>query len=613
MPCGSLPTGGRTPLAHALVLASETIRRAEGAGPALIPMPVLLTDGKANVGLPDRPGDPWEQALRAAGDLADAGVAALVLDTEDGFVRLGRGPRNCRCARRRASLARRPDRGVARPARPPTPRGGGAARRAIGIERTKDTLMARLIIAGTSSGVGKTTITVGLIAALRARGLSVQSFKVGPDYIDPTYHTLATGRPCRNLDAWMVPPDRVLASFRRATRDADVTVVEGVMGLYDGFGYDDEAGSTAAAAKLLNAPVVLVVDASKMARSAGAIALGYRRFDPELNLAGFIANRVGGDGHGRGVAAAIERATGLPVFGWLPRDARLAIPERYLGLVPTREPGQWTDFIHAAGEIVASHLDLDRILTVARQAPPLGEAGWPEIVDSPATHANGERPVIAVARDEAFHFTYPENLERLEAAGAEIAFFSPMRDHQLPPNTAGVMLSGGFPELYATDLSGNGPLHAALRDAHEVRMPIYAECGGLMYLTEAIVDGQGREHPMVGLLPGRSAMSGRLTLGYRLGRAARDSWLFKAGEAIRGHEFHYSSWIDRPAGLPAALELTGRDGDITDRLEGACTRNLWASYVHLHFDGLPELACRFVTACRSWRSSSTAAAREDRR
>ena len=463
--------------------------------------------------------------------------------------------------------------------------------------------MARLIIAGVSSGVGKTTITVGLIAALRVRGLSVQPFKVGPDYIDPTYHTLAAGRPCRNLDAWMVPPDRVLASFWRAARDVDVAVVEGVMGLYDGFGYDDEAGSTAAASKLLGAPVVLVVDASKMARSAGAIALGYRRFDPDLNLAGFIVNYVGGDGHGRGVASAIDRATGLPVFGWLPQDQRLVIPERYLGLVPTREPGRWTDFIHAAGEIVARHLDLDRILSVAHQTPSSGEVEWPEIHDSPATHVNGGRPVIAVARDEAFHFTYPENLELLEAAGAEIAFFSPLRDDQLPSRTAGVILSGGFPELYATDLSGNVSLLAALREAHDKRMPIYAECGGLMYLTEAIVDDQGRQHPMAGVLPGRSLMSGRLTLGYRLGRATHDSWLFKAGEAIRGHEFHYSSWIDRPAGLPAALELAGRDGTGTERPEGACQRNLWASYVHLHFDGHPELAGRFVAACRSWSTS----------
>ena len=315
--------------------------------------------------------------------------------------------------------------------------------------------MARLIIAGMSSGVGKTTITVGLIAALRRRALSVQPFKVGPDYIDPTYHALAAGRPCRNLDAWMVPPDRLLASFSRATRDVDVAVVEGVMGLYDGFDYDDDAGSTAAASKLLNAPVVLVVDASKMARSAGAIALGFRRFDPDLNLAGFIANRVGGDSHGRGVASAIASATGLPVFGWLPRDPRLAIPERYLGLVPTREPGQWTDYIDAAGEIVAKYLDLDRILTIAREAPPLPPcaAAVAGAINLPESLAAFDRPVIAVARDEAFHFTYPENLELLEAAGAEIAFFSPLHDDRLPPRTAGIMLSGGFPELYASDLS----------------------------------------------------------------------------------------------------------------------------------------------------------------
>jgi cobyrinic acid a,c-diamide synthase len=472
--------------------------------------------------------------------------------------------------------------------------------------------MARLIIAGMSSGVGKTTITVGLVAALRRRALEVQPFKVGPDFIDPTYHALAAGRPCRNLDAWMVPSDRLLASFARATREADVTIIEGVMGLYDGFEYGDNAGSTAAASKLLNAPVVLVIDASKMARSAGAIALGFSRFDPDLNLAGFIANRVGGDSHGRGVASAIASATGLPVFGWLPRDPRLAIPERYLGLVPTSEPGRWTDFIDAAGEIVTKYLDLDRLLTIAREAPPLSPCAAAPAgeIHSPEPLAEFDRPVIAVARDEAFHFTYPENVELLEAAGAEVAFFGPLHDDRLPPRTAGIMLSGGFPELYASALSGNGALHAALRDAHDGQMPIYAECGGLMYLTEAIIDEQGREHAMVGLLPGRSTMSGRLTLGYRLGRAARDSWLFKAGEAVRGHEFHYSSWVDRPAGLSAALHLASRDGTLSDTPEGVCQQSLWASYVHLHFDGLPELPSRFVAACRSWRSSH-AAAREE--
>jgi cobyrinic acid a,c-diamide synthase len=292
----------------------------------------------------------------------------------------------------------------------------------------------------------------------------------------------------------------------------------------------------------------------------------------------------------------------------LPRDPRLAIPERYLGLVPTRELGEWNNYVEAAGDMVAQYLDLDRILAVAREAlsPPACAAAQADAIELPEPLAEFDRPVIAVARDEAFHFTYPENLELLQTAGAEIAFFSPLRDDQLPPRTAGVILSGGFPELHASRLSENGPLHEALREAHDGRMPIYAECGGLMYLTEAIVDDQGRGHPMAGLLPGHSTMSGRLTLGYRMGRAAGDSWLFKAGEAIRGHEFHYSSWVDRPISLPAALHLAGRDGDMTDRLEGACQRNLWASYVHLHFDGAPELSSRFVSACRNWRSAHAA-------
>ena len=463
------------------------------------------------------------------------------------------------------------------------------------IRPTNGIPKARLVVAGIGSGVGKTTIVVGLIAALRSRGLTVQPFKVGPDYIDPTYHSLASGRSCRNLDGWMIPADRVSASFSRASRGVDISVIEGVMGLYDGVGYEEETGSTAAIAKLLNAPVILAIDASKTARSAGAIALGFQQFDKSLNLAGFIVNRVGGESHGRGVSTAIERATGLPVFGWWPRDPALAIPERYMGLIPAREPGRWDDYIRASGEALKTRLDLDRILSIAQNAPPLIEDETTRIIKSSAT---SDRPVIAVAQDEAFHFNYPENLELLEAAGAEIAFFSPLRDERLPSKTSGVILGGGFPELHAEAISANEPLRAALRQAHDASMPIYAECGGLMYLTEAIIDEKGQSHRMVGLLPGRSKMAGRLTLGYRRGRAAHDSWLLKAGEEIRGHEFHYSTWIDRPENLLAALELSDRDGLAPWKPEGACERNLWASYVHLHFEGMPALAERFVSAAK---------------
>lgn len=458
----------------------------------------------------------------------------------------------------------------------------------------------RLVIAGTHSGVGKTTLTAGLVAVLCRRGLVVQPFKVGPDYIDPSYHTLSAGRPCRNLDTWMLSPERARALFVHAVRDADVALIEGVMGLYDGAEYDSEAGSTAEVAKLLASPVVLVLDCRSMARSAGAVALGYRRFDPDLPLVGFIANRVGSESHGQGVATAIERATGLPVLGWLPRDGSLNIPERHLGLVPTAEPGRWSDFVEAAAAHVERYLDIERMLELAgwrdsRAADGSGSAIQDLLPDSAAVR-DRPQPVIAAARDEAFSFTYPDNLDLLEVAGAKLAYFSPLRDTELPTATAGVLLSGGFPELYAAQLAANVAMRQAIRRAHAQGLPIYAECGGLMYLTEILVDLEGREHEMVGLLPGRSAMSGRLTLGYRLARAADDSWLLARGETVRGHEFHFSLWEGRPADLPPAYRVWPKNGRESPRVEGAHLGNLWASYVHLHFWHKPELATRFVAA-----------------
>jgi cobyrinic acid a,c-diamide synthase len=456
-------------------------------------------------------------------------------------------------------------------------------------------MTARIVIAGAHSGVGKTTLATGLMAAFVQRGLRVQGFKVGPDYIDPTYHALATGRPGHNLDTWMVPPERVRESFAHAASQVDIAIVEGVMGLYDGLGYEDETGSTAQVAKLLGAPTLLVLDAGGMARSAGALALGYRQFDTALPLAGFIVNRVGGELHGAGVARAIQAATGLPVLGWLTREAALDIPERHLGLIPTMEPGRWRAFVEAAAAQVARHLDLDAILSLARNAPPMSP------IESCFSIAPGieHRPIIAVARDEAFSFIYEDNLDLLRDAGAHIVFFSPLRDQALPPGAGGVILSGGFPEIYAARLAVNRNMLEALRAAHARGLPIYAECGGLMYLTQAIVDLDGQAHSMAGLLPGRSVMSGRLTLGYREARAAGDSWLFSAGESVRGHEFHYSAWEGYISKAPPAFYLqpsSSRDSDA--RPEGVCMGNLWASYVHLHFGGKPELAERFVRACR---------------
>jgi cobyrinic acid a,c-diamide synthase len=467
----------------------------------------------------------------------------------------------------------------------------------------------RLVIAGTQSGVGKTTVTVGLIDALRRRGLTVQPFKVGPDYIDPSYHTLAAGRPCRNLDTWLLPAKLVKTLFTQASGAADIAIVEGVMGLYDGYGYDNESGSTAEVAKLLAAPVIIVLDAGKLARSAGALALGYVQFDKDLRSVGFIGNTVASASHGHGVATAVEEATGLPVLGWLPREKSLHVAERQLGLIPTAEPGRWSEFAQTAGEVVDRHLDLVRLLAVAHDTLPLSDTNGVD-VQEPAYLSNGDRPVIAVARDEAFHFTYEDNLDLLRNAGAEIAFFSPLHDEALPAQTGVVILSGGFPEIYARQLSANRVMHDALRAAHERGLPLYAECGGLMYLAEAIVDAGGIQHSMVGLLPGRCIMEGRLTLGYRQAQSAGDSWFLAAGETIRGHEFHYSKWEQPPANLPPAYVLLPRTGEGQPREDGTCIGNLWASYVHVHFGTKPELARRFVDACRPAARKAVAGGRQ---
>jgi cobyrinic acid a,c-diamide synthase len=306
-------------------------------------------------------------------------------------------------------------------------------------------------------------------------------------------------------------------------------------------------------------------------------------------------NRVAGQSHGEGVTAAVERATGLPVLGWLPREESLHVPERHLGLIPTTEPGRWLEFTQAAGAAMEHYLDLDHLLCLASL---VGQAS--SLVRQPGTSEDAcPTTVIAVARDEAFHFTYEDNLDLLRSAGADIVFFSPLRDEALPPRTAGVILSGGFPEVFAKGLSVNSAMHNALRSAHQRGMPLYAECGGLMYLTHCIVDGDDVAHSMVGLLPGRCAMNRRLTLGYRLARSMADSWFLNRDEAIRGHEFHYSTWEDRPASLPPAYLLLPRSGEGGPRPEGARVGSLWASYVHVHFGAKPELATRFVEAART--------------
>jgi cobyrinic acid a,c-diamide synthase len=461
-----------------------------------------------------------------------------------------------------------------------------------------------LMIAGQSSGVGKTTCVLGLISALRRRGLTVQPFKCGPDYIDPTYHSLAAGRPCRNLDTWMLAPEQMVASFHRACAGADIALVEGVMGLYDGAGYGEETGSAAHIAKLLGAPVVLVLDIGKLARSAGALALGYRQFDPDLSLAGFLLNHAGSEGHAAGCAQAVQQATGLPVLGWMPKQSHLHIPERHLGLIPTDERGKLDGLIQAAGDAVMETYDLDAILHVAQ--PVAGSRQATQDPETPATSPASPgatwplSPLLAVARDEAFSFYNPDNLEVLAAAGARIHFFSPLRGDTLPPETAGVYLGGGFPEVYAEQLSRNQALWTQLRRLHAADVPIYAECGGFMALTAALVDGEGRRWPMAGLVPGETHMQARLAaLGYRLAQAHTDNLLLSAGATARGHEFHYSHWRVEPSLVgDRSAWLLRRGPDDEPRLEGYAHGSLLASYLHIHFGQDPSLGERFVAQMR---------------
>ena len=458
-----------------------------------------------------------------------------------------------------------------------------------------------LLIAGQASGVGKTTITLGIIAALRRRGLAVQPFKCGPDYIDPTYLGLAAGRACRNLDTWMLRPEQMVASFQRAVAGADVAVIEGVMGLFDGSSYREEQGSAAQIAKLLGAPVLLILDIGKLARSAGALALGFQQFDPELDLAGFLLNRAGSRSHAAGCQAAIHQATGLPVLGWLPKESGLHIPERHLGLVPTDERTALDGLLQAAGAAVEAHFQLDRILEVAaraRRGPALA-APLPDAPPRPAfrSERSAGAPLLAVARDEAFSFYYPDNLELLAEAGARIHFFSPLRDRSLPEETAGLYLGGGFPELYAAQLGANRPLWQAVAQLHAAGRPIYAECGGFMVLTQTLVDLEGRTWPMAGLLPGTARMVGRLAgLGYRVATALEENLLLPAGAQVRGHEFHYSVWDVAPEAIQGrrAWSLQRRQGDEESRLDGYAQGNLLASYLHVHFGQDPSLAARFV-------------------
>jgi cobyrinic acid a,c-diamide synthase len=444
-------------------------------------------------------------------------------------------------------------------------------------------MIPRLVVAGTSSGAGKTTVACGLIGALRRAGLTVQGFKVGPDYIDSSYHALASGRPGRNLDAFLGGPELIAPLARHGSAGADVAIVEGVMGMFDGASGRGELASTAHVAKLLRAPVVLVVDAEAMARSAAAIVHGYRTFDPDVDVTGVMFNRVGSDHHEELLREAVADL-GVPVLGALRRDDRVVAPERHLGLVPAGERAERTrEALDALAEAVARYVDLQAVRRLARAAPALDGPAW-----SPEPDGDPIAARIAIARGPAFSFHYEENLELLAAAGAELAPFDPIADERLPEGADALVLAGGFPEVFGAELAANAPLRADVAAFAAAGRPILAECGGLLYLCAEL-----DENEMCGVLPARGRMTGRLTLGYREATVATATPWLAAAETVRGHEFHYSTVEPIGAGAPPAWQLTARG---TTRADGLVRAGVQAGYLHVHWAAHPDVARHFARA-----------------
>ncbi|MCX6010052.1 MAG: cobyrinate a,c-diamide synthase, partial [Chloroflexi bacterium] len=396
--------------------------------------------------------------------------------------------------------------------------------------------MRTIVIAGTTSGVGKTTVAIGLMGALVRQGLKVQPFKAGPDYIDPSYHTWVTGESSRNLDTWLLSRDAVTELFNRVMVGKDIAVIEGVMGLYDGRSSLNEEGSTAELANLLGAPVLLVIDSRKGARSLAAMVAGYRAFDSSLRLGGVILNGIGSDAHLRLCQESIEHYTGIAVLGYIPRRDTLSLPERHLGLIPTVEEPANKEFLTTLVAQCEATLNIPQILRLSEQAmTPQPEPLLFPPIRKPAMAK------IAVAKDKAFSFYYQDSFDLLEAWGAELVPFSPLQDTDLPRDISGLYIGGGFPELYAEGLAGNNSIRQAIKVVAQQGMPIYAECGGLMYLGRSIGDLQGNEYPMVGAIPVSSRIdSPRLSLGYRAVQALGDGPILRQGEIVRGHEFHWS-------------------------------------------------------------------------
>jgi len=457
--------------------------------------------------------------------------------------------------------------------------------------------LPRILLAGDRSSSGKTTIVAGLLSALRNRGLAIQSYKVALDYIDPSYHTGITGRWCRNLDGHLMPEKTIREVYAHAAEGADVAVIEGVRGLYEG--YDGDRGSTAQIAKMLRSPVILVVDARSITRSAAALVKGYVDFDPDVEIKGVILNKIGGQRHTEKAISAIRDHAGVEVVGVIPRDESMHLSMRHLGLVPMlegeRRQAGFAERLAKIREVVEEGLDIDRILEIAAEAEPLEEP----VPDLYLPNRTGEGVRIGVALDEAFNFYYRENVELMELSGAEVVPVSPIHDPALP-EIDGLYIGGGYPELYSKELSENGSMMESIRRAHEDDIPIFAECGGLMYLCEEI-DWGGESHPAVGLVPAKTRKGGRRIVSYTEGEFLRDCSMGPRGAKFLGHEFHHSELVlDEGADVEYAIRLRRGTG-IEKGLDGIVDGNLVASYNHFHAASYREFPRHFIKCAREAR------------
>lgn len=457
--------------------------------------------------------------------------------------------------------------------------------------------MKSVVIAAPLSGSGKTTVTIGLMECLRRRGLKVAPFKVGPDFIDPGYHRLVTGRPSVNLDAWICEAEVVQEIFADSSADADIAVIEGVMGLFDGISGRSDEGSTAQIAKLTGSTVFLVIDAKGYARSIAALVEGFVEFDPDIRIGGVIFNNVSSENHARILREAVEfNLPSVRVLGCILRDRLLHLPSRHLGLMTAEEVNLSEEYLDHLVEVIRGSIDLGMLWA---------SAGSGEIIDRPPKAPAAEKKVrLAVARDTAFCFVYECNLRLLADAGAELVEFSPLGDSSLPEGISGIYLPGGYPEIHARALSANRPMLEAVAAAVEAGMPVYAECGGFIYLSKGVVESpEGIDvcHDLVGIFPvATRLLEQRKALGYREVSLRDESILGRRGSVARGHEFHYSEMEEMPPGVERLYQVRKGQSDLGT--EGYRYKNCLASYIHLHFGSNPEMATALVGACEKYKN-----------